>query len=77
MVKKILYLVEERTWLRLSNSVEIWDIDELIVKTKSGIGIQVLTLAQHVSQVAKATISKKNPSVKKSISVQDIVGNTI
>lgn len=39
MVKKILYLVEERTWLRLSNSVEIGDIDELIVKTKSGVGI--------------------------------------
>ena len=61
---KIFYLVEERTWLRLPNSVEIGDIDELIVKAKPGVGIQVFTLAQDVSQVTKTTISNENQSEK-------------
>ena len=52
------YLVEERTGLRLSHPVEVWDVDQLVVEAQAGIGVQVLALVQYVGQVAQAPISR-------------------
>ena len=43
--------------MRFSDPVEIRDVDQLIVKAESGVGVQVLALVQHMGQVAEATVS--------------------
>jgi hypothetical protein len=43
--------------LQFSDPVEVQDIDQLIVEAESGVSVQVLTLVQHVGQVAEAPVS--------------------
>ena len=52
-------LVEKWARLRFSDTVEVWNVDELVVEAEAGVGGQVLALVQNVRQVSETTIPKK------------------
>lgn len=52
-----IHLIKVRVGLRLANSVEIWDIDELKVKEKSRVFYAVLWPSVDMREVAKLRVS--------------------